>query len=181
MPQPLFSHERHAVLDRVIGTDVQNVRDHQLAHCRGLGRPAFEDDFAGVIAFREYPHDISPLDNHQRADVLRRHQLQRFVHRDLGRNGPDLAAFLPQQFLDRVHERILRYPPVGNVRVSGGEGQAEGLKVVETTGFEPAEKGRFPKESEATVRRYPTWKDRETVMQFGCHELGLELPEWTPG
>jgi hypothetical protein len=27
--------------------------------------------------------------------------------------------------------------------------------------------------------RYPEWHDREHVIQFGCHELGLELPQWS--
>ena len=33
----------------------------------------------------------------------------------------------------------------------------------------------------AVADRWPEWKDRETVMLYGCRELGLELPEWKDG
>ena len=31
------------------------------------------------------------------------------------------------------------------------------------------------------IGRLPSWKDRETVMLYGCQELGLQLPEWNAG
>ncbi len=125
MPQPLVGHERHAILNGIFGTNVEDVGDHQLTHRRGFGGPSFEDDLARVIAFGKNAHHISVFNHYQRADILLRHQLQRRVNRGLWRNGPDIAAFLPQQFFHCIHERILRSLSRVNVLPSIREEQAK--------------------------------------------------------
>src|SRR5208282_6871975 len=62
--QAFVRHQRHAILDDVVGADVQNIGGHQLGDGRGLGGAPFEDDLARVIAFGKHTRDLAVFDDH---------------------------------------------------------------------------------------------------------------------
>ena len=102
----LVRHKRHAILDRLLRTDVEHVRAHDLAHRRFLGRLPLEDDLPGVITLRENADELPAFQHQEGADVLVGHHLQRVEDGCVRRHREDPLSLPPQELGDRLHGRL---------------------------------------------------------------------------
>ena len=103
MPQMFIGHQRHAVFNGVVATDVEDVAGHQLADGCGFGGAAQQDDFAGIISFGKNSDNSVVYSDHHGSDIGLRHQFQCRIGTRLRGNRPDLVTFGLQQITHRVH------------------------------------------------------------------------------
>src|SRR5262249_43929130 len=72
----LVGHQRHALFDRLLWTDVEDVRAHDLPDRSLLGGFSLEDHLPGIIPFREDAYQSSPFHDEQSTDILVGHHLE---------------------------------------------------------------------------------------------------------
>ena len=79
-------------------------------HGRLFGGPAFEGDFAGVIALGKDAEQTVVIQDQQRADVFVGHELDGFEDGGLGMDGPELRGFVAEDGTNGAGD-VHRVPP----------------------------------------------------------------------
>jgi len=127
--------------------------------------------YISVVAFREFVVSRGWGQFVNIEAVAKQHRGRRF--QDVRQIVRYLTRYLTRDFCDHVPRRV---------RLTSGRASNK----VGTTRFQWlngfSRAWRVGCDLFATAfSRFPTWRDRETVMLYGCIELGLELPEWRAG
>lgn len=123
MTNAMIGHQPHAIFHRMRRTDMDHLAGKNFLHGRLLGRPAFERDLPGVVAFGKNADKLPLISHEQGPDILVRHQLDGIEDHRIRRGGPNRRAFMVQNFTDisgRYHKGVLRSKVRRGVRSQRG-------------------------------------------------------------
>ena len=79
--KPVPAHQRHAILQVLVGADGHGIVGHDLRHAGGAGITTFGDNPPHEVPFGENSDQLSIVNNRDGADVALDHGTNRFQNR----------------------------------------------------------------------------------------------------
>src|SRR5262245_2259422 len=107
MANAFCGHQRHALIDRLVETNIDNGARHDFFDERGRGRAAVKNNLTRVVALRDQTDDFISFRDHEGTDFLFSHALERVEYRRVRRDTPDVASFNLEDVSNYLHRDLL--------------------------------------------------------------------------